>query len=81
MKSPCNKNSSNKIGTLIVPVISIFLDEIKTWLSEKGTCELIFNLVQKYKDHVTDEDSRSILKMACDLIVLIITGGKLIIPI
>lgn len=35
---------------------------------------LIFMCILCFRDKVNDEDSRSILKMACDLIVLILTG-------
>lgn len=49
-------------------------DEIKLALAHKGTCELVYDLVQRYGSHVDDEGSRSILKMACDLIVVILTG-------
>nr|XP_023024992.1 rap1 GTPase-GDP dissociation stimulator 1 [Leptinotarsa decemlineata] len=49
-------------------------DEIKTLLAKEGVCELLFELIEKYRHHVNDEDSRSLLKMACDLIVVILTG-------
>ncbi|KAF7278650.1 visceral mesodermal armadillo-repeats [Rhynchophorus ferrugineus] len=49
-------------------------DEIKIVLAKEGVCELLYDLIEKYRDKVNDEDSRSILKMACDLIVLILTG-------
>ncbi|CAG9816384.1 unnamed protein product [Phaedon cochleariae] len=49
-------------------------DEIKMLLAREGVCELLFELIEKYRHKVDDEDSRSILKMACDLIVVILTG-------
>ncbi|KAG5893659.1 hypothetical protein JTB14_028813 [Gonioctena quinquepunctata] len=49
-------------------------DEIKTLLAKEGVCELLFELIEKYRHQVNDEDSRSLLKMACDLIVVILTG-------
>lgn len=56
--------------------INIFIDsdEIKLCLAKKGICELVYELVEKHGSHVNDEESRSVLKMACDLIVLILTG-------
>ncbi|KAJ8950000.1 hypothetical protein NQ318_002411 [Aromia moschata] len=52
-------------------------DEIKTLLAKEGVCELLFDLIEKYRHQVNDEESRSVLKMACDLIVIILTGGPL----
>ncbi|GJQ68543.1 hypothetical protein Trydic_g17111 [Trypoxylus dichotomus] len=49
-------------------------DDLKFSLAKLGTCELVYNLVEKYGNQVKDEDSRSALKLACDLIVLILTG-------
>ncbi|XP_018575957.1 rap1 GTPase-GDP dissociation stimulator 1 [Anoplophora glabripennis] len=49
-------------------------DEIKALLAKEGVCELLFELIKKYKHQVNDEESRSVLKMACDLIVIILTG-------
>ncbi|KAJ8938448.1 hypothetical protein NQ314_011484 [Rhamnusium bicolor] len=49
-------------------------DEIKTLLAIEGVCELLFELIEKYRHQVNDEESRSVLKMACDLIVVILTG-------
>ncbi|RZC32954.1 rap1 GTPase-GDP dissociation stimulator 1-B [Asbolus verrucosus] len=49
-------------------------EEIKTLLAKKGVCELVFELIEKYRNQVNDEESRSVMKMACDLIVIILTG-------
>ncbi|KAJ3662966.1 hypothetical protein Zmor_007280 [Zophobas morio] len=49
-------------------------DDIKTLLAKKGVCELVFELIEKYRNQVNDEESRSVLKMACDMIVIILTG-------
>ncbi|KAK5640016.1 hypothetical protein RI129_010827 [Pyrocoelia pectoralis] len=51
-------------------------NDIKILLAKKGVCELVFELVEKYKHQVDDEDSRAALKMACDIIVLILTGDE-----
>lgn len=50
-------------------------DDHKLLLAKLETCELVYELVQKYGNQVDDEDSRAALKLACDLIVLILTGG------
>lgn len=50
-------------------------DNLKLLLAKLGTCELVYGLVEKYGNQVDDEDSRAALKLACDLIVLILTGG------
>ncbi|EFA00118.1 GTPase-GDP dissociation stimulator vimar [Tribolium castaneum] len=49
-------------------------EDIKTILAKKGICELVFELVEKYRSQVNDEESRSVMKMACDIIVIILTG-------
>lgn len=49
-------------------------DNIKTILAKEGFCEVLYDLIEKYRCRVTDEESRSVLKMACDLIVLVLTG-------
>ncbi|XP_066151798.1 GTPase-GDP dissociation stimulator vimar [Euwallacea fornicatus] len=51
-------------------------DDIKTLLATEGMCELLYDLIEKYRDKVNDEDSRAVLKIACDLIVLILTGDS-----
>ncbi|KRT80317.1 Armadillo repeat containing protein, partial [Oryctes borbonicus] len=51
-------------------------DDLKFSLAKLGTCELVYDLVEKYGNQVNDEDSRSALKLACDLIVLILTGDE-----
>jgi hypothetical protein len=53
------------------------LDEIKTLLARQGVCELVFELIEKYRNQVNDEESRTVMKMACDMIVIILTGGKI----
>jgi hypothetical protein len=49
-------------------------DEIKTLLARQGVCELVFELIEKYRNQVNDEESRTVMKMACDMIVIILTG-------
>ncbi|XP_050297947.1 GTPase-GDP dissociation stimulator vimar [Anthonomus grandis grandis] len=51
-------------------------DEIKNILAKEGVCELLYDLIEKYRDKVNDEESRAIMKMACDLIVLVLTGDS-----
>jgi len=41
-----------------------------------GLCELLVQLLEKHKSLVDDDETRNLMKMACDLIVLILTGGK-----
>lgn len=52
-----------------------FTDDIKLVLAKEGLCELLFNLLEQHKSLVQDEESRALMKLACDLIVLILTGG------
>ncbi|XP_019760839.1 rap1 GTPase-GDP dissociation stimulator 1-B [Dendroctonus ponderosae] len=69
----------SEVPRIYVLCLSIFhalseKDEIKNLLGREGICELLFDLIEKHRHRVTDEESRYILKMTCDLIVLILTG-------
>ncbi|KAK9882944.1 hypothetical protein WA026_023872 [Henosepilachna vigintioctopunctata] len=50
-------------------------DEVRKLLAESNVCERIIELIEKYKQLIDDEESRSILKMACDLINNILIEG------
>jgi hypothetical protein len=39
-------------------------------------CEQLNALAQKHKDLLQDDEARSLLKMACDLIVSVLTGDE-----
>lgn len=55
----------------------LFVSEsTKLLLAKAGVCELLLKLLEKHGPHCTDEEARSVLKVACDLIVLILTGGN-----
>lgn len=51
-------------------------DEIKLLLAQQRVCEHIFESLEKYKTFTGNVDFRSLIKLSCDLIVLILTGGK-----
>ncbi|XP_018335360.1 rap1 GTPase-GDP dissociation stimulator 1 [Agrilus planipennis] len=51
-------------------------NDVKLFLAKQGICELVFQLIEQYKSQIDDEDSRLLLKSACDLIVLILTGDE-----
>lgn len=51
------------------------VDDIKLLMAKEGACELLFNLLEEHKDLVLGEKGKALMKLACDLIVLIITGG------
>lgn len=51
-------------------------DDIKLLLAREGICEHIFESMEKYKDYIGDVEVRSLIKLSCDLIVLVLTGGK-----
>lgn len=52
-----------------------FTDDVKLQLAKDGVCETIFNLVETYKTLASTSEARALMKLACDLIVLILTGG------
>ncbi|KAG7212796.1 hypothetical protein KM043_013054 [Ampulex compressa] len=45
-------------------------------LAKSGICELLLKLLEKHSQHCTDEETKSVLKVACNLIVLILTGDE-----
>lgn len=55
---------------------SFITEKVKNHLAHAGLCELLVQLLEKHKPLVDDDETRNLMKMACDLIVLILTGGK-----
>lgn len=53
-------------------------ESTKLLLAKAGVCELLLKLLEKHGPRCTDEEARSVLKVACDLIILILTGGSLL---
>lgn len=51
-------------------------DDVKLLLAEEGLCETIYKLLEKYKNFANTDEARVLMKLACDLIVLILTGDK-----
>lgn len=62
---------SNSFNNIIT-----FLENAKMLLAKAGVCELLLKLLEKHSPQCNDEETRSILKVACNLIVLILTGGE-----
>ena len=51
-------------------------ENVKLLLAKGGVCELLLKLLEKHSPYCMDEETRSGLKIACNLIVCIITGDK-----
>ncbi|KAI4478167.1 PREDICTED: rap1 GTPase-GDP dissociation stimulator 1-B [Polistes canadensis] len=51
-------------------------DEIKLFLTEANIPELLLKLIKTHGPQCTSEETRSVLKVACNLIVLILTGDN-----
>ncbi|XP_073989931.1 visceral mesodermal armadillo-repeats [Rhodnius prolixus] len=49
-------------------------DEVRLHLARAGLCELLIELMEKHCGLVDDDETRNLLKMACDLIVIILNG-------
>lgn len=49
-------------------------EKIKLLLAKTGVCDLLLKLLEKHGPHCNDEETRFVLKIACNLIVLILTG-------
>lgn len=52
------------------------LDEVKLQLAKDGVCETIYRLLETYKTLANTNEARALMKLACDLIVLILNGGN-----
>jgi hypothetical protein len=73
------KNSSN--SDVVESCIELLLcqaesDEVKLLLAREGLCEHFFNSHEKYKTFVGNVEIKSLVKLSCDLIVLILTGDE-----
>lgn len=51
-------------------------DDVKLLLAKEGLLEHICNSLEKYKTFVGSVDTKSLVKLSCDLIVLVLTGGE-----
>lgn len=52
-------------------------DDVKLLLAKEDLCEHIFRSTGKFKDlSEKSEETKHLMKQACDLIVLVLTGGK-----
>ncbi|XP_050456937.1 GTPase-GDP dissociation stimulator vimar isoform X1 [Cataglyphis hispanica] len=49
-------------------------EKIKLLLAKTEVCDLLLKLLEKHGPHCNDEETRFVLKVACNLIVLILTG-------
>nr|XP_034184721.1 rap1 GTPase-GDP dissociation stimulator 1-B isoform X1 [Osmia lignaria] len=49
-------------------------EKAKLLLANAGVCELLLKLLEKHSPYCTDEETRCVLKIACNLIVLVLTG-------
>ncbi|KAK9303277.1 hypothetical protein QLX08_005037 [Tetragonisca angustula] len=49
-------------------------ENAKLLLAKAGVCELLLKLLEKHSPYCTDEETRSVLKIACNLIILILIG-------
>lgn len=51
-------------------------DDVKLLLAKEGICEHIFGSLTEYKNLVGSIEAESLVKLSCDLIVLILTGDE-----
>ncbi|XP_055374217.1 GTPase-GDP dissociation stimulator vimar [Condylostylus longicornis] len=51
-------------------------DEVKILLAKSGLCETIYKLLETYKNLASSNEAKALMKLACDLIVLILTGDE-----
>lgn len=56
---------------------SDFADEaVRLQLAKAGVCEAICGLLETHKTLANTKEARALMKLACDLIVSILNGGK-----
>ncbi|XP_054262952.1 GTPase-GDP dissociation stimulator vimar [Macrosteles quadrilineatus] len=49
-------------------------ESVRLHLAKAGLCELLVDLLEKHRPLVEDDETRNLLKMACDLIIIILNG-------
>ncbi|XP_014251197.1 rap1 GTPase-GDP dissociation stimulator 1-B [Cimex lectularius] len=49
-------------------------EDVRLHLAKAGLCELLIELMEKHSSLVDDDETRNLLKMACDLIIIILNG-------
>lgn len=54
----------------------MYLDDVKLLLAKEGLCETIYRLLEQYKTQATTNEARALMKLACEIVVLILTGGE-----
>ncbi|XP_077291236.1 visceral mesodermal armadillo-repeats [Arctopsyche grandis] len=51
-------------------------DEVKTVLAKAAVPQILWSLLQQHRALAVDEETRELMKLACDLIALILTGDE-----
>lgn len=51
-------------------------DDVKLLLAKEGLCETIYKLLEKYKTLANTSEARALMKLACEIVVLILTGDE-----
>uniref|UniRef100_A0A336MA21 CSON013964 protein n=1 Tax=Culicoides sonorensis TaxID=179676 RepID=A0A336MA21_CULSO len=72
-KSPKNV----ELGELVLELLQCQAenDDVKYCLAKEGVPDVLFEVLEKYKKQMCSDDSRrALLKLACDIIVLILNG-------
>ncbi|CAH0387037.1 unnamed protein product [Bemisia tabaci] len=70
------KSTSGELSELCVELIhgQAENNEIRLQLAKCGLCELLIQLMEEHRALVNDDETRNLLKMACDLIIIILNG-------
>lgn len=61
---------------MLLHIYNFIAEEVKLLLTKANIPELLLKLIETHGPQCTSEETRSVLKVACNLIVLILTGGK-----
>lgn len=71
-----SKSTSPELGEMCLELLHYQAenDDVKMVLAKEGLCQSIFELLEKNKDLASNDAARALMKLACDLIVLILTG-------
>ncbi|XP_039293340.1 rap1 GTPase-GDP dissociation stimulator 1 [Nilaparvata lugens] len=51
-------------------------ETVRMYLAKAGLCELLIQLLEKHHALVKDDETRNLMKMACDLIIIIMNGDE-----
>lgn len=71
-------STSGELSELCVELLHTQAENeiVRLHLAKAGLCELLIQLLEKHGTLVEDDETRNLMKMACDLIIIILNGDE-----